>query len=190
MTEASATGNAMGVANPPPSVHASSVDVAELFRAHGPFLLAAVARMSGPGPHVEDIVQEVFVTALNKRQQLVAGAHVRGWLYRTASHLVRHRWRSGFRWRSFTDRFATHTPLVIEPPATERVDDEHSAERVWRVLQRLPHNQREVVMLYELEELSGQDIAKLLAIPENTVWSRLRLGRERFRQHWFDGGVA
>jgi RNA polymerase sigma factor (sigma-70 family) len=61
-------------------------------------------------------------------------------------------------------------------------------ERVQRVelartiLDKLPENQREVFILYELEQLSGEEIATQLDVPLGTVRSRLRLAREAFRR--------
>ncbi len=49
---------------------------------------------------------------------------------------------------------------------------------------KMPFKLREVFVLYELEEVGGKEIARILEIPENTVWSRLRLGREKFRKLW------
>ena len=48
------------------------------------------------------------------------------------------------------------------------------------ILDKLPEPQRVVFVLFELEEMSGQDIAELLSIPVGTVRSRLRLARETF----------
>jgi RNA polymerase sigma-70 factor, ECF subfamily len=50
------------------------------------------------------------------------------------------------------------------------------------ILSRLPEPQRIVFVLFELEEMSGDDIAALLEIPVGTVRSRLRLARETFRR--------
>ncbi|MGE8491111.1 MAG: RNA polymerase sigma factor, partial [Paraburkholderia nemoris] len=48
-------------------------------------------------------------------------------------------------------------------------------------LQRLPMEQREVVLLVGLEEMSYADVALALNIPIGTVMSRLSRGRERLR---------
>ena len=48
------------------------------------------------------------------------------------------------------------------------------------MLQKLPESQRIVFVLFELEELSGEDIAALLNVAVGTVRSRLRLAREQF----------
>jgi RNA polymerase sigma-70 factor (ECF subfamily) len=49
-------------------------------------------------------------------------------------------------------------------------------------LRQLPDDQREVLLLVALEEMSYAEIAAVLAIPIGTVMSRLSRGRERLRQ--------
>jgi RNA polymerase sigma-70 factor (ECF subfamily) len=49
-------------------------------------------------------------------------------------------------------------------------------------LSRLPDDQRQVVLLVGLEEMSYQEAASVLAIPIGTVMSRLHRGRERLRE--------
>ena len=77
------------------------------------------------------------------------------------------------------------------------VDDENISEREFSVagtqtqslevrdldfaLQRLPLDQRQVVLLVGLEEMSYADVAQALEIPIGTVMSRLSRGRERLR---------
>ena len=51
---------------------------------------------------------------------------------------------------------------------------------------QLSVKQREVFVLYELEEIDGKEVAEVLEIPINTVWSRLRLARKRFRELWIE----
>ena len=50
------------------------------------------------------------------------------------------------------------------------------------ILDKLPDEQRAVFVLFELEELSGEEIAALLGLSVGTVRSRLRLARELFRR--------
>lgn len=174
----------MDTAASAPGIAASreGLDVAALFDAHAPFLLRTVQRLTGPGPHVEDVVQEVFLTAHRRRHEL-SGDDVRGWLYRVAQNLVRHHYRSLARQRRLRDKALVEESArsVALAPALEQKEN---AARVWSVVGRLPLKLREVFVLYELEELSSVEIARLLDIPENTARSRLRLARERFRERW------
>ena len=64
------------------------------------------------------------------------------------------------------------------------VSEAQQAQLIRRCVVDLPLKQREVFVLYELEEIEGAEIARILDIPVNTVWSRLRLARNRFRTLW------
>ena len=52
---------------------------------------------------------------------------------------------------------------------------------VQAALDQLPMEQRAVFVLHELDEQSAPEVAEALGTPLNTVYSRLRLARERFR---------
>jgi RNA polymerase sigma-70 factor (ECF subfamily) len=54
-------------------------------------------------------------------------------------------------------------------------------------VQALPEQQREVFVLYEVEGLSGVEIAAALDVPLNTVWTRLHRARPAFRALWTAG---
>jgi len=61
-------------------------------------------------------------------------------------------------------------------------DDRRRARAAESILNKLPEAQRTVFVLFELEEMSGQDIATLLNVSVGTVRSRLRLARDAFRR--------
>jgi len=52
-----------------------------------------------------------------------------------------------------------------------------------RALERLPEEQRSVVLLVSVEDLSYAEAAAVLGIPIGTVMSRLARGRERLREY-------
>ena len=55
-----------------------------------------------------------------------------------------------------------------------------STETVYRILDRLPGKYRSVLILFELEELSGEEIATLTGLKLATVWVHLHRARARF----------
>jgi RNA polymerase sigma-70 factor (ECF subfamily) len=176
---------------PPPSL-----DVTALFDAHASFLVRTVRRLSGTGPHVEDIVQEVFLVAHRRRHEIQGNDEVRGWLYRVAQNLVRHHGRAIARQRRLQHAYLDQhrEPMIAPVPDAARARRDQ-AFLVHACVVELPLKLREVFVLYELEDMSAVEIARLLDIPENTVRSRLRLGRERFRSVWAEktkqnGGAA
>jgi len=160
-----------------------TVDAGALFAEHAPFLLRVVERLTGPGDHVEDVVQEVFLTAHRKRAELDPQSDLRGWLYRVARNLIHHHRRSFARRRQLAEA-AGHeqAPEVESPDAT--VARRQQADRIRACVEKLPLKQREVFVLFELEELEGAAVAALVGIPEGTVWTRLKKGREKFKTLW------
>jgi RNA polymerase sigma-70 factor (ECF subfamily) len=161
------------------------LDVGALFDVHAPFLLRLIERLTGPGPHVEDLLQEAFLVAHRH-----LGAHslepyaARAWLSRTAVNAVRHHRRSFARRKRLETSLAQRSPSRTSAAPDERYLEIERAHRVRACVGSLPLKQREVFVLYELEEMSGKDIAAALSVPENTVWTRLHHARARFKRLW------
>jgi RNA polymerase sigma-70 factor (ECF subfamily) len=61
----------------------------------------------------------------------------------------------------------------------EMLEKRELAESVWRVIQELPENEKEIILLREFQEMSYQEIADLLEIPIGTVMSRLYSARKK-----------
>ena len=160
------------------------VDVGTLFVLHAPFLLRVVERLTGPGPHVEDLVQDVFIVAHRRRKELRDGPELRGWLYRvTSNKAMQHR-------RTLWRRFRLAKAVEVEPMgAGPAVPDEIAARRergaqIRKAVLDLPFLHREAFVLFELEGLDTKAVAALLEVPEGTVSSRLSAARKLFRERW------
>lgn len=165
------------------------LDIGRLFDAHGPYLCRVLQRLTGSRETAEDVVQEVFLLAYHRRNELEDRSGIRTWLYRAAVNHVRHRRRSFSRYQGLLDRYQQHGAVGIGQKDKEETPDEVASrmERgklVQECVLKLSDKLREVFVLYELEELEGNEIAEILELPVNTVWSRLRLARAAFRQEW------
>ncbi|MBN2359698.1 MAG: sigma-70 family RNA polymerase sigma factor [Deltaproteobacteria bacterium] len=162
-------------------------DVARWFDRHGPFLLRVVTRLVGDAAAAEDIVQETFLVAHRRHREVQSYQNIRAWLYRVAANLVRHQRRSLARRLRLEQALisareephggASQSPLAV-------VESSRRRQQVRECVARLPHKQREVFVLFELEGVEGTAISQLLGIPENTVWTRLHHARKRFRALW------
>lgn len=157
-----------------------SGDFLEIYAQHATFLSRCIARLVGPGPHVEDLLQETFIVAFRKRTTFEGRSSVQTWLYAIARRLcLRHR-RSHGRARRFRERLARGTTPPEQAGADSEMQSAEAKALVWEVLGSLSVKHREVFVLYELEELEGTAIAELLGIPVGTVWTRLHHGRKKF----------
>lgn len=156
-----------------------ALDIDALYAEHAAFLARVLVRLVGDA-HADDLIQETFLVAYRKRDTFDGRSTARTWLYGIAARLA-------MRHRRGASRFLRALGLYAdEPPPPDAVDPGRALERaragavVRSALDRIPWKQREVVVLYELEELDGAQIAELLGIPINTVWTRLHHGRKRF----------
>jgi RNA polymerase sigma-70 factor (ECF subfamily) len=159
----------------------SELDIDAIYTEHAPFIARVLVRLVGDGAHVDDLLQETFIVAYRKRDRYDGTSAVRTWLYGIAARLaMRHRRGAG--------RFVRALGLYADEPvraATEpgdALERERASRMVRAVLDRLPFKQREVFVMYELEELEGTQIAELIGIPVGTVWTRLHHARKRFEE--------
>lgn len=160
------------------------VDLAALFATHGHRLLRILVRLVDDEAMAEDVLQEVFLIAHKRRPDLDPNANVMGWLYGTALNVIRHHRRTLAR-RAESRTEPTDLERVGNTDGPERVAvDRETARRVRDCVRALPLEQREVFVLFELEEFQGAEIAALVDVPIATVWTRLHRGRERFRRLW------
>ena len=124
----------------------------------------------------DDLFQEAVLRALDKLSSLREDGAFKFWLYRVIISVHRNRYRKSF-WRRLL-------PLETEPAAPDRprTDDElGGAQRARRALAELPHEQREAIVLFELEGWKVEEIAEVLGVSISAVKSRLVRGRERLR---------
>ena len=169
---------------------ADEIDIGALFDAHAAYLCRVVHRLTGSAQVAEDVVQEVFVTAWRRRHELEPGSNVRSWLYRVAVNHVRHQRRSVGRLGVFLERYTWFQRRGPDTDIVESLERKDTARQIQACVLQLSVKQREVFVLYELEDMEGIEIAEVLDIPLNTVWSRLRLARTRFRKLWMESQEA
>ncbi len=168
----------------PPAAERSELDLGALFDEHAPWLLRVLQRLTGRRDLAEDLVQEVFIIAWKRRDTLRDQHGIRTWLYRTAVNVARRRRRSESRYGDALLRFKRAWVRSPDVDAEQRLERRQQGRIIHAILERMSPKQREVFVLYELEGLEGAEIATILDIPINTVWSRLRLARRAFRARW------
>ncbi len=150
-----------------------------------------VSRMLSDPYEAEDVTQEAFLRAYRSLPRFRGASSFHTWLYRIASNLaidvVRKRKRSD-------PTFSLDEPLESEEGEYEReiADDvggpEDSATTretrvaVRRAIMELPEKLREVMILYELQGETYEDIAEILDVPLGTVKSRLFNARNRLKE--------
>lgn len=158
------------------------LDIDVLYADHAPFIGRVLIRLVGDGPQIDDLLQETFLTAFRRRHTFDGRSSHRTWLYGIAVRLaMRHR-RGAGRFLRAIGRLAEEPPPPQPAGPDQDLELARASAAVREALDRLPFKQREVFILFELEEMGGEEIAEMLGIPIGTVWTRLHHARKRCRE--------
>jgi RNA polymerase sigma-70 factor (ECF subfamily) len=138
----------------------------------------ACALLRGDREGADDLVQDALERALSHWNLRRSQGNLKGWLYTilynrflSNQHRVRRRGR--------------HDALTEETELPGIDGGQHSVlehRDLLRAFAALPEEQRAVLLLIGVEDLSYQDAARVLEVPIGTVMSRLSRGRERLRR--------
>ena len=161
-----------------PVATGSLPDLATLFRSHFDFVWRVARSLGVPAASVDDAVQDVFLTVHRRLSEFEGRASMRTWIYaityRTAQN---HRRRSQ---RQRCDALLEE-PLADAPGPGEQLEHARAGQFVMKFLEGVSADKRDVFVLSVLEELSAPEVAEILGVKLNTVYSRLRLVRADFR---------
>jgi RNA polymerase sigma-70 factor (ECF subfamily) len=141
---------------------------------HAPTVYRFLSALGVPSEEREDACQDVFVAVYRSLDRFRGAARLSTWIYRIAARGA----GRAMRRRRMHGLLAT---LLLREPAPP--PDPDPSERTARLatldglLNRLSPKKRLVLVLFEIEELPVDEIAKIAGCPENTVWSRLHHAR-------------
>lgn len=168
----------------------SREDFREIYEAHVDMVYRTLRRMGVPSAAVDDVAQEVFVAVHRALPTWEGRASLRTWVYRIARNAaLNHRRGARRRPDGVTTALADEVANTGVDPETQ-VAQREAIEELARVLDHIDEGKREVLVLMELEGFSAPEVADLLAVPLNTVYSRLRLARAELESLLAGGGGA
>jgi RNA polymerase sigma factor (sigma-70 family) len=155
-----------------------------------PDLVAAIPRLrryarilTGNSFRADDLVQDTLARAWDKRRLWQAGSDLRAWLF-TIMHNVFLNQRALARRDAqcvsidADEDGGVALQIPVRPTQQTRVE----LIEIMREVERLPVEQREILLLAAVEELRYEEIAAVLAIPVGTVMSRLSRARAKLRR--------
>lgn len=170
----------------PPAVKAAvAVEARGDFRALYDAWFDDVARwivaLGGIEADRDDIVQEVFMV-VRRRLSSFDGANPAGWLYRITRRQVRDFRRRSWVRHIFTKRRVEEPDDLPHTGSTPAAALERKEDRriLHAILSKMREERRSAFVLFEIEGLSGEEIARIQSVPINTVWTRLYHARREF----------
>lgn len=152
-------------------------DRADLLDRHTPALRRYAWALCRSTHDADDLVQDCLERALSRWHLRRDESGVRAWLFTILHNAFVDGYRSA-------QRRGPHGPIedAHELGQDAGQDAAMAVRDVATALQALPEDQRAVVLLVGVEDLSYEEAARVLGIPIGTVMSRLGRGRERLRR--------
>ncbi len=175
-------------AHPEPISDSSAI--AERYR---PSIYRYVLRLVRDRERADDLTQETFLRAHQRLAGLKDAAAAEAWLYRIATNLC----YDQFRKREQRQPSLPLLPDAAEPNASvtdevalrpdQLLEQSEMSDCVLRFLTGLPESQRAVILLHDLQELTGPEIAEQLGISLHNVKIRLHRARVRLKTALTEG---
>ncbi|HMI89915.1 MAG TPA: sigma-70 family RNA polymerase sigma factor [Polyangiales bacterium] len=151
-------------------------DPAAVIREHAAFVQRVLRHLGVASSQLDDASQEVFLVVCRQLDKFEGRSSLRTWLYGICRNVAAATRRGGHA----REVLAAEPPEVDQPPGQDAalwLKQAHA--QLMRALESLDEGQRMVFVLYEIEELSMEEIAAALAAPVTTCYSRLYAARER-----------
>ena len=136
-------------------------------------VLSLVRRFWAKKANADDVFQEVFLAYCQCGKTFRDEEHRKAWLLRTTINQSRRVTSSSWRQKTVPLSEREDVPIQFQEP---------EENEVWTALQSLAEDYRLPIYLFYFQELSTQEIAKVLAIRPGAVRMRLTRGREQLRE--------
>ncbi|HXI56833.1 MAG TPA: sigma-70 family RNA polymerase sigma factor [Polyangia bacterium] len=160
----------------------------EIYRLHAPMVGRWVGWLTGRDVEAEDVVHEVFLVVHKRLHTLRPDASIPAWLYAITIRVVAdrrraRRWRRWFGWVGGGD--AGGAAAIKNAPSTmasplEAIEQKEAKDLTYQILDELSEVHRTVLVLFELQGLSGEEIAAITGTSVPNVWLRLHRARKHF----------
>lgn len=118
----------------------------------------------------EDVTQNVLLSLYRMDKAFESDAHIKNWLVRVTVNECKKLWRSPWNQTTDYDEYSKTLPF-----------EEERFREVYDAIMALNRQSRTAVVLHYYEGYSAKEIAEILKIPENTVYTRLARARKKLK---------
>ncbi|MBY0587624.1 sigma-70 family RNA polymerase sigma factor [bacterium] len=153
------------------------LSVETLARDHLDLLYRYAFRLTRSSTDAEDAVHETFLVAAEKIDQLRSPDSARAWLIQ----ILRHQLFKQRRHAVPTELFELDE-LPMAEPGQGAIEEQIAAERLMELLDAMPTDYREPLLLFYFEDMRYREIAEALHVPLGTVMSRIARGKAYLRE--------
>lgn len=156
-------------------------DISQVYERHAHFVWASLQRLGVRPSDLDDVLQEVFVVVHQRARTFDGSSKLTTWLFGICMRVASAYRRRGFRRRELS---VAEPPEGVSPAKSpeEALSVAQSRERLEMLLDELDLDKRAVFVMFEIDEMSCDEIAQIVGAPVGTVYSRLHAARQEFQK--------
>jgi RNA polymerase sigma-70 factor (ECF subfamily) len=162
---------------------AAAPDIVALHAAYAPFVWKALQRLGVRTADLDDMLQEVFVVIHRRQDDYRAIENARAWLYAICVRVAAHYRRRAYLRRERPGEAAAE-PIDARASASpeEVAAARQTRARLQALLDRMEIGRRAVLVMFEIDHMSCDEIAAEIGVPVGTVYSRLHAARKELQK--------
>jgi RNA polymerase sigma-70 factor (ECF subfamily) len=153
-----------------------------LYDRHRMTVYRTTLAITGDPEAANDLLQDVFLRLHRYASHIDTSRPLEPWLYRMSTNLAYTWIKRNRRWMRYFEDFFDWLAGSNHHDPHDHIEREDEWQQLRQALQDLPVQQRVVVVLYYLNDLSLQEISEIVEVPVGTVKSRLHYGRIALRK--------
>lgn len=157
-------------------------DFEAMFRRFQPMLLRYAASMLYDVEDAREVVQEVFIKIWKKRDSLAFGEELKAYLYRAVRNQALNRISRN---KMETVSLDEEIYLAAEEDGQDGGARKQMLKRIYKQIEQLPPNCREIFLMSRMEGLSHAEIADILDISSKTVENQIGIALKKIRKGVF-----
>ena len=146
--------------------------VERLYREHGDLVLRRARRIMANEADAQEVLQELFMSIVQKPEQLDGKTAITGWLYAATTHLCLNTLRN---------RRNRVRILAQEPPPVAVTDGPEHAMTAQQLLAQLPEELARIAIYYYFDEMTHEEISELVGCSRRHVGNLLQQVNERMQ---------
>jgi len=159
-----------------------AMNLEQIYERHADFVWRTLRRLGVAEGDARDATHDVFLIVHAELARFEGRSSLNTWLFTICRSVARDFRRRERRGAELWKAGELDDEIDLRADVGRAVEHQQQLAELERILSTLSSEQRNVFILFEIEKLTGEELAEVLAIPLGTVYSRLQLARRAFRE--------
>jgi len=156
--------------------------LAEIYETHADFVWRCLRRQGVPPDDAADAIQEVFLAVHRTLANFEGRSSLPTWLFTICRSVARDRRQRAHRRHEVPAAERLGEDIDDRADAAARLEHNDRLSLLETILSTMDPDLRDVFVLYEIEDMTGEEIGQALSVPLGTVYSRLHAARAAFKR--------